>query len=1105
MSAQTEMEQARKQALNPNQPLPDKLKAELAAMPPDTPADIRAAQQTRIAQAERGEKPQTLEYLTQQAQFQAAKAAREAASRPKPTGPVENPPTPITEQVMGRPVEPITEQVAGPPKTPMTEAKPGGPKVTTHAEPVPGGETVYFVNDEPVTREVYESAIYQNDLNRQYAAAQKSAASKLRPYMASFGGPAYETPGGYDIAKYLRDNDNSRAAQTELKAAGFSPKAIESAVEYNNRPYVATAPIEKVYRAIEESGKSVEKLKSNYPEFQKYLTDNGLLEDYRHAIGADRGTRESKIKYEKPEMGIQEFTENFITARYGNQKISQMRRNSLVDMAQVEYSRRYGPDATTLSLQGMGLKQGAALVPVVGTVLYWNEMSTPWRVASIALDVVAVGGLVGGVIPKGAVGRAVGRVVKMPGLQAAQDATRAEIKATTKTLAEVDRPLAKSFSGLHDSMNSYTKAAVEAKNNDKLIRDLEKTLKTTFGEVRPEVEHSLELAQARVGPLREEVELTRQRLIRAGESFSRRQAEVQQTIERRVTQAYGYDYGQGPKVNQGKPIARTFGYDTPALKQEAKDIGKVLSKRIDVVAERAVNPPQKSLNKLTKALRAAEADGDPAEIARIKENIALVKSEKARGIAYDLKRYTEKARALKAGAEETARLRAEAEAELKAARDYVAKVKNSGDAQAISRAGEDLIAAEERLDAIIEQQKTARELSEKLTDYLQQYDRQWAEEFTGGGGGGRVFNPATRPFTLISPSGVKVSVGASRFVGGGLSGGGARTGAGGERGATSRQRFPMTLPIDPAERLVWVFPQPTTPGIAPGRVAEPDIKSFPLGSVKTITKPRVLPLIEPTPIVTPGTVPVVVPQPKPLVSPEIRPDISTDTRTQAKTQTQTETKTQKQTATQTKTDTKTQTQTQARAGVTVGSKPGGGVETETAPETKPIFGIKTKTQTTTQYDKKATRKIPIVIPPSSDKEKREYVRGLPGAATYNMGKLEIGGKLLDIWWVKIPGHKEPVVIKGNAPEGVRILADGKGSAKKTAQVLGRGRTFAPFTQRHGAVTARMKPARTSTGAEVSFSPYKSVKVDGVYYTNLHGHIGMSRRPVGKRSTKTVRR
>ena len=138
--------------------------------------------------------------------------------------------------------------------------------------------------------------------------------------------------------------------------------------------------------------------------------------------------------------------------------------------------------------------------------------------------------------------------------------------------------------------------------------------------------------------------------------------------------------------------------------------------------------------------------------------------------------------------------------------------------------------------------------------------------------------------------------------------------------------------------------------------------------------------------------------------------------------------------------------------------------------------------------------IPRLRKGATEAEKRKLAKETPGTVAWNMGKL--GKPLKDVWHVRFPDGKHLVLV-GKKPEGVRILAEGPGSAYKTTQVT-RGILRREIKQKHGAVTATIRPATTPKGATIGFAPLKSVKRGKIYYTPAGNATLMSRRPIGRR-------
>ena len=121
-----------------------------------------------------------------------------------------------------------------------------------------------------------------------------------------------------------------------------------------------------------------------------------------------------------------------------------------------------------------------------------------------------------------------------------------------------------------------------------------------------------------------------------------------------------------------------------------------------------------------------------------------------------------------------------------------------------------------------------------------------------------------------------------------------------------------------------------------------------------------------------------------------------------------------------------------------------------------------------------------------------------------MGKL--GRKVKrDVWHVRLPDDTH-LIVMGAAPKGARIMAEGPGSAYKTAQAIGAGLSR-EIAQVHGAVKARVTPTGTSKGASIRFTPRSKTRQRKatspsfrvgrarIYYKKTGSGTALSRRPI----------
>jgi len=214
-------------------------------------------------------------------------------------------------------------------------------------------------------------------------------------------------------------------------------------------------------------------------------------------------------------------------------------------------------------------------------------------------------------------------------------------------------------------------------------------------------------------------------------------------------------------------------------------------------------------------------------------------------------------------------------------------------------------------------------------------------------------------------------------------------------------------------------------------------------------------------------------------------------------QTAVETLTKTSTLTNTQTATMTQTLTQTATQAAVAQAVATGVLTAEATATgEAAATAEAVAEAVAEAEATTTTGLLKLKTDATDEEKREYVKRVPGAVTWNMGKLGREDPQ-DIWHVKLPDGKH-IVVRGKAPDGAEILADGPGSAYKTTQTVGKKRfPFPAFRQQHGAVMATIRPAKISKGAQISFSPYHSVKRGKIYHTKAGGATLLSRHPLGR--------
>lgn len=82
----------------------------------------------------------------------------------------------------------------------------------------------------------------------------------------------------------------------------------------------------------------------------------------------------------------------------------------------------------------------AGMIPVVGTIVNWNQMSTGWKIASIVLDLVAVGGMAAGKL--GSAARLVGKnseIAKLVDVAKEAGSARSELRTALSAMQNAER------------------------------------------------------------------------------------------------------------------------------------------------------------------------------------------------------------------------------------------------------------------------------------------------------------------------------------------------------------------------------------------------------------------------------------------------------------------------------------------------------------------------------------------------------------------------------------------------------------------------------------------------------------------------------------------
>lgn len=224
----------------------------------------------------------------------------------------------------------------------------------------------------------------------------------------------YKSDEGYDIAKYMRDNNSDGGI---LVIAGFDSKSIEAAGVENNKDYVRTSKLENIWAKIQNETKYDDLNRLLYPATDFGITWNKFQKEYPELAKELKAEKLnivaiSKGKDTNPNMSLDQFTAEYAMAR-GLEPITQSDIFSLFDkdknnikaLAGLRYQELYGENA---SIKSAGISAGAVLLSPVRVlhpeVTLKDIMPLEWgigaaQIATIVLapGIAAVGGKVGSV------------------------------------------------------------------------------------------------------------------------------------------------------------------------------------------------------------------------------------------------------------------------------------------------------------------------------------------------------------------------------------------------------------------------------------------------------------------------------------------------------------------------------------------------------------------------------------------------------------------------------------------------------------------------------------------------------------------------------------
>ncbi|MFA5037508.1 MAG: hypothetical protein WC479_10085, partial [Candidatus Izemoplasmatales bacterium] len=202
---------------------------------------------------------------------------------------------------------------------------------------------------------------------------------------------------GYNIARYLRDNDNSESAKQYLSSLGFQEEAINEAIDYNNLPWNRLTAQDRFNIEFVKAGGDLTGMQSP-EELDRILKNNPEL--------LEIATQEAKLKGVKPDVSVTTFVEYFVAARenlpaYQSIKNKEARIQALKNMAVREYIRLYGK-GTALASQGTDIltfiaPAARALQPEYDAK---DIKATEWAITAANIALLAVSPIIGKIATK---------------------------------------------------------------------------------------------------------------------------------------------------------------------------------------------------------------------------------------------------------------------------------------------------------------------------------------------------------------------------------------------------------------------------------------------------------------------------------------------------------------------------------------------------------------------------------------------------------------------------------------------------------------------------------------------------------------------------------
>ena len=333
----------------------------------------------------------------------------------------------------------------------------------------------------------------------------QSALDKLVNYrsvqdtgLIDFSGKVVKQPNeNYDIAKFLRDNQNDPLADSTLRYAGFSDKQIEQVKQYNQDKFATGLP------DYSKESQNVPKISNEdfikaYVEDHngKYLSTNDVANAANiAALGGklpDDLKKNLELRKDAAELYVQKYGKN-AQILSGIADVTQLIVSptrvirpevTLKDISSDEWQIG-GAQVVLLAAPGLGgaiggiggtvasksLQLAAGAVFLKDTIKNWGDMTPTQRAVSVAMDTLIIGGL----------------------------PTKANIKATGKYLRQSFITLEEAAEGGYIKLDLPTRTAGELKTLGKIPDVLEADFKIAFRNLQQAISVGDDWAVAQAG------------------------------------------------------------------------------------------------------------------------------------------------------------------------------------------------------------------------------------------------------------------------------------------------------------------------------------------------------------------------------------------------------------------------------------------------------------------------------------------------------------------------------------------------------------------------------------------------------------------------------